>query len=696
MYKTKVGIFRSEYESLNFNNLKKYCSQIVNLKELFSNKPKVLLKPNFVTVEKYPYWKVTHPAVIEASVRLAHAFGAKEIVIGEGSGNIDTKLAYEAYGIYDMEKRLRKEGIPLRVVDLNQDQYRTVRGFVIGKSVVDADVIINLPKLKSHSVTAISCAVKSFVGVCVGKVYGYPKWAGLGKHTPLDHGDMTDPLHNQQLPNTVTGIAEAVLKSKRGKRILTIADAIDTQAGDFNYPVHLGVLLISMDLVSCDVVGAKLFGYNPQVIPTISIAAKKGLGNNIFEEIEVVGEKLETTTVVSPTPYRWIFRLYDNIGLHNFIWVNFKYTLFIFSYLTDNSINFLEDLWYSVLMLFRKAIPPRFLLLETTEESDMPLFEKTLKNNFWKDLASVTLTSGRHSLHVRTPRVLQQLLKTSDSLREVGLVVGSTSSRKTLKIVDQMIEEIRGSQRNIILNVGLWLQPKKSYPNAEDYNDRIRLLRQLKCRQVDFADLRVEMHHLLRDEDVHDLWQLVKLSQILATPQVFIAPAKSDVFEDYELPNIRKTRFLNKKNLAMWRHMIGKVVQLNLGGLARSALLSWHYEDMVRILSSQKAKNPDLSGRCWLFINKNGDVYPSPTSLRDWKMGSILHADIKDIWRSQFADELRDKNPRLGGNPVASHGLLLTARSHWFVFGSYAFKVLFIERLLRQLNPMFPIPVRNH
>lgn len=695
--KSKVGIFKAEYTTVDVKNLKRWISEVVNLRELFAGNPKVLLKPNFVTVEKDPYWKVTHPAVIEAAVRLAHTYGAKEIIIGEGSGNIDTKLAYEAYGIYEMEKKLKKEGIPLKVVDLNQDAYRTVKGFVIGKSVIDADVIINLPKLKSHSITAISCAVKSFVGVCVGKVYGYPKWAGLGKHVPLDHGDMTDPLRNHQLPNTVTGIAEAVVTSKKGKRILTIADAIDTQAGDFNYPVHFGVLLVSMDLVSCDVIGAKLLGYNPKVIPTISLAAKKNLGNEHLEDIEIVGENIRDRRIISPTPYRWIFRLYDDIGWWNFLRVNFRYSLFIFSYLTDNSIVILEDMWFSIQILFRKAIAPRFVLLEAVQTSDINSLETSFKDSFWKNLASVTFTAGKNNLHEKVPKLLRQLIRTSHHMREVGIVIGNTPSRSALKILDEIIADLgRTHRKDIIVNVGLWLQPRKSYVKEKDYDDRVWLLRQLKCRQVEFANLRVEMHHLLRDEDVHDLWQLVKLSQILATPQVFIAPAKSDVFEDYHLPNTKHSNFLNKKNLTMWRHMIGKVVQLNLGGLARSALLSWHYEDMVRILSAQKAKNPDLAGRCWLFINKHGDVYPSPTSRKIWKMGNVYQEPISEIWWGPQSRSLRNYHPRLSGNPVGSHGLLLTARSDWFVFGWYALKVLIVERLLRQMNPMFPIPSRQH
>ncbi len=703
--KTSVGIFPAEYAIVTATKLNSWAKRMVNLEELFRNKPTVLLKPNFVTVEKDPYIKVTHPQLIEVVVKFVNRYRVKKIIIAEGSGNIDTKLAFKAYGIYEMQKRLAKQGIKIVVTDLNHDAYRTVKGFVIAKSVLDADVIINLPKLKSHSVTCISGAIKSFVGTCVGGVYGYPKWAGLGKHIPLDHGDIYDPLHNHQLPKTVVGIAKAVTSHQ--PRILNIVDAIDTQAGDFNYPIHPGVIIMGTDLVATDVIGAKLMGYNPESIPMINQAAEQGLGEKNLANIKVKGKSLVKARQITPTPYRWMFRLYDDLSLAQFMWVNAKYFAYMPRYLTDNSLKILADLRQSLNLITRGKINPRLIILESLNPASRkkkkfkpgklkPLktadYQKLFQDPMLNNLDSLHITAGRHQLDPNLNQGISSALINCPELSEIGITLGTTSLQDAVRIVKQLLHQLEQRKLDrITVNVGVWMRPKSKYVKKRDYLQLIKLIEELKSLQVQHGNLRVEMHHLLIPDELDDMKELIHLSQILATPQQFVPPVNSEIFDDYLTGNPQRLN-LNRKQLKHWQQLIGKLIELNLGGLARATLLNWHYEDVVRIIKRQQVKNKNLASLAWFYLDTYGNVFPSPGSDPEQKLGNIQKRDLTHIWEGPTANQIREElNNGQIKLAISNHGLGINARTNLLKFGQYIVKIIFWERLFRKPNPYFPL-----
>ena len=140
---------------------------------------RVVIKPNLVDfIEGVPCF--THPRVAQAMIRLAREAGAREIVVAEGTTfRRDIQAILDATGYTDL---LAREQIAF--VDLNYDDlveiplrggYTRLKTLFVAKTIRDADVLISLPKMKTHHWADISVSVKNLFGIVPGIKYGWPK-----------------------------------------------------------------------------------------------------------------------------------------------------------------------------------------------------------------------------------------------------------------------------------------------------------------------------------------------------------------------------------------------------------------------------------------------------------------------------------------------------------------------------------------
>jgi uncharacterized protein (DUF362 family) len=151
----------------------------------------VLLKPNFV--EPDPEGMInTHPAVVAAVRESFLRLGAKSVRVAEGPGHErDTEAIVETIRLRDFLGPLHDV-----FVDLNLDEVRGVdlrtrasklRQLYFPRTVLEADYIVSLPKLKTHHWVGVTLALKNMFGIVPGCCYGWPKnvlhWAGGGHHT---------------------------------------------------------------------------------------------------------------------------------------------------------------------------------------------------------------------------------------------------------------------------------------------------------------------------------------------------------------------------------------------------------------------------------------------------------------------------------------------------------------------------------
>jgi uncharacterized protein (DUF362 family)/Pyruvate/2-oxoacid:ferredoxin oxidoreductase delta subunit len=269
MDKVKVLITRSnDYDCDQiYTGLQKNIAFIGGLQDIISPAVRVFVKINHLPPAS-PAEKgiVTHPIFVEAVLRLLKETGAS-IIVGDDVESSD-RDGFEISGFRQMSKRAEVELLNLREA-----------GFVVyvSKIVLDADVIVNLPKLKTHSLTVLTGGVKNIYGII-------PE--GLRKRF---HGEYTK---REDFCQVLTDIFSITITKPQ----LTIMDSIIAMEGEGPACGSLkrsGIILASWDAVALDAVATKILGLNPLDIYTTKYAAERGLGIGDLRNIEIVGENLE-------------------------------------------------------------------------------------------------------------------------------------------------------------------------------------------------------------------------------------------------------------------------------------------------------------------------------------------------------------------------------------------------------------------
>jgi uncharacterized protein (DUF362 family) len=236
----------------------------------------VLLKPNLV--DYLPGDAInTHPSLVLAAAECFRRLGAKSVEVGEGPGHQrDTQLVLSQSGYEDC---LRSEKI--RFVDLNHDElvrtrllagYSGMKQLWLPRTVLNADFVVSMPKIKAHHWSGVTLSMKNMFGVVPGMRYGWPKnilhWAGI-QQSILDIC-ATVPIH------------------------FVIADGVIAMEG--NGPLngdsrHLAKIVLSNDAVAADATCARLMGLQPSRVPHIR-EASRFIGNSATALIDQVGESL--------------------------------------------------------------------------------------------------------------------------------------------------------------------------------------------------------------------------------------------------------------------------------------------------------------------------------------------------------------------------------------------------------------------
>lgn len=223
---------------------------------------RILLKPNLLYGKKPEAAVTTNPAVVSAVIRWLRQRGFENIVVADSSGGLFT--AEYMRGVYSASG-LRVPGIEEY---LNRDftygrrdtpEGCQVRSFNIITAVLEANYIINLPKLKTHAMTTVSIGVKNLFGTIPG----------------LQKPDM-----HRRFPE-VSGFAQMLCELERTvSPDITLLDAIDSMEG--NGPgggtvKHTGVTLASRDVFALDVAAVRFMGLDPAGMPHLKAARELGL-----------------------------------------------------------------------------------------------------------------------------------------------------------------------------------------------------------------------------------------------------------------------------------------------------------------------------------------------------------------------------------------------------------------------------------
>jgi uncharacterized protein (DUF362 family) len=220
---------------------------------------RVLLKPNLVEFDAATVVN-TDAAVIAAALEVFQRLGAREVKIGEGPGHRRDTLDLAD----DARYRANVPKFDSIFTDLNRDDVSPVRGFggesqfYFPNTVLGADLIVSLAKMKTHHWAGATLSMKNFFGVVPGSVYGWPK----------------NKLH-------YLGISESIVALNRqfGHKAFAIVDGVIGMEGNGpiqGTPKPAGVLVMGRDLVAVDATCARVMGIDPEKMDYLRMAADLG------------------------------------------------------------------------------------------------------------------------------------------------------------------------------------------------------------------------------------------------------------------------------------------------------------------------------------------------------------------------------------------------------------------------------------
>jgi uncharacterized protein (DUF362 family) len=260
-----------------------------DFKQMVAGK-KVLLKPNVYCPSPAP--TTTDPRVIAALIKLAKECGAKKVTVAEGrsvstaryrKGFQTTRDCFKAVGMTEAV-----EAAGADIVYLEEDEFVTVdlpdalalKQASVPRAILEADVFINVPVFKNHSLTLITLGIKNLHGIVsdANKLFGHDYYTIPSK--------LTDLLRIRKINLTV-------IDGVRG---------LEGDHADMGSPVDTAVVFAGTDTVAVDATASSVMGLEPFEVDTTRIAHEQELGVGDLSRIDVLGNSIESVRKVFARP----------------------------------------------------------------------------------------------------------------------------------------------------------------------------------------------------------------------------------------------------------------------------------------------------------------------------------------------------------------------------------------------------------
>lgn len=252
----------------------------------FKKGMKVLIKPNVVGC--YPEKQIaatTHPAIVEAICKILKK-NKCEIFIGD-SPFTNPEASFKASGIDKVAKKYGKLIIfeQEKLIKINDEHAQVLKKFEMAKIIKDADLIIDVPKLKTHVLTKYTGVIKNLYGCIPG---------GLKQrfHNKA-HGDA-------KFSDILVDIYQNI---KPGLNIMDGIIGMEGEGPTSGDSRKTCLIIASKNSVALDIASSKIIGYNPKEIFMIKEAVKRKLYPNY--DFKLVGtNKLPLVNFKKPTTHQ--------------------------------------------------------------------------------------------------------------------------------------------------------------------------------------------------------------------------------------------------------------------------------------------------------------------------------------------------------------------------------------------------------
>ncbi len=269
---------------------------------------RVLIKPNLLSARPPERAVTTHPLVVGALAAEVRRCGGVPFVGDSPAGAL--KGLARVWKNTGMEDVCKRDGIELVGFEVAGTYIRQAGGrtFAISRPVLDADFVINVPKLKTHTLEVYTGAVKNMFG-CV---------PGLGKAGW--HKEHPKPDEFAEV------LVDVFTLATPGLNVMDSVVAMEGPGPSSGTPRELGLLLLSTDALAMDVVACEVIGAVASEIPTNKVAASRGLGESLLSRIDVTGAAIGDVAVSDfEIPSNFLHRLVPRglLGLlRKHIWIH--------------------------------------------------------------------------------------------------------------------------------------------------------------------------------------------------------------------------------------------------------------------------------------------------------------------------------------------------------------------------------------
>lgn len=281
MQAVSIECCNSYDEETVYQAVEKLMDHLGGWKHFISPGKRVAIKPNLLMFKKPEEAATTHPSVVKAVISQVQKAGGIVTIAESPGGPYNTSMLKRVYRTTGVESVADETGAilnyDLRVSNIIQEQAKYIKQLEILKPLAEADIIINLPKLKTHTMMTYTGAIKNMFGAVAGTAK-----ADLHLRMP-DYKKFADSLIDVYLSV---------------KPMLNLMDAIDGMEGygpTNGNPRHLGILLASADGFALDAAALRVIQLPAEKVPVMFNAQKRGL---LDEEISILGEKIENISVM--------------------------------------------------------------------------------------------------------------------------------------------------------------------------------------------------------------------------------------------------------------------------------------------------------------------------------------------------------------------------------------------------------------
>jgi uncharacterized protein (DUF362 family)/Pyruvate/2-oxoacid:ferredoxin oxidoreductase delta subunit len=272
--KPKVAIVKCADYSNASDAVQKAVALIGGMERIVHKGEKVLVKPNVLASHPPERAVTTHPEVVRGVLKMLNPLGVT-VTLGDSPGISEYGEARRTMRVSGMEALAKEENVKLVVFESNPAKIKIGESeLCVAREALEADRIISIPKLKTHTLMFYTGAMKNMFGVVVG---GSKQCVHRAGPTAEKFSKLMVEIFEKFMPDL--SVMDAVV----GKEL-------EGATGKLH---KVGLILAGTDAVALDAVAATIIGLKPERVPIIKVASERGLGTANLDGIEIVGERIE-------------------------------------------------------------------------------------------------------------------------------------------------------------------------------------------------------------------------------------------------------------------------------------------------------------------------------------------------------------------------------------------------------------------